>query len=88
MQAQSAIKLSLLKQLLALLAFAVIGGMFAMPCLCIEGAIAGRYKTILFSLVCFKLAWSIYRRTFRLRDYFGYFAIVVGFCLWADSYVH
>jgi hypothetical protein len=88
MQAQPAIKRSRLKELLALLLFGVVGGMFAMPCLCIEGAIAGRYKTILFLLVFSRLAWCIYRRTFRFRDYFVYFAVVIGFGIWADLHVH
>jgi hypothetical protein len=78
-------KRTLLKQLGALLLFVVIGGALAMPCLCIEGAISGRYKTILFLLVALRLGWSIYRRTFRFRDYFVYFAVVVAFCLWTDS---
>jgi len=85
MQAQPVIIQSRLKPLLALLVFGIVGGMAAMPCLCVEGAIAGRYKTILFLLVFSRLAWSVYRRTFRWRDYFIYFAVVVGFCLWIDS---
>jgi len=84
MQAQLAIKQSRLKQMLALLVFGIVGGMASMPCLCIEGEIAGRYKTILFLLVFSRLAWCIYRRTFRFRDYFIYFAVVIGFCIWAD----
>jgi hypothetical protein len=85
MQAQSVVMQSRLKALLALLVFGIVGGMLAMPCLCIDGAIAGRYKTILFVLVFSRLAWSIYKRKFRFRDYFIYFAVVIGFCLWADG---
>lgn len=75
----------LLKELSALLLFVVVGGMLAMPCLCVEGAIAGRYKSVLFVLVSLRLAWNIYRRTFRFKDYLAYFAIIVAFCLWTDS---
>jgi hypothetical protein len=78
-------KRTLVKHLGALLLFVVVGGALAMPCLCIEGAITGRYKTILFLLVSARLGWSIYRRTFRFRDYFVYFAVFVVFCLWIDS---
>ncbi len=78
-------KKALLKELGALLLFVVVGGVLAMPCLCIEGAITGRYKVILFLLVSLRLGWSIYKRTFQLRDYFIYFAVVVAFCLWTDS---
>jgi hypothetical protein len=69
------------------LLFVVVGGMLAMPCLCIGGAIAGRYKRVLFLFVLSRLAWCVYRRTFRFRDYFVYFALVIGFCAWADSHV-
>ena len=85
MEAQPVIKRGRLKELIALLLFLFIGGMASAPCLCIEGAIAGRYKMILFLLAFSRLAWSIYRRTFRWRDYFIYFAVVIGFCLWADG---
>jgi hypothetical protein len=85
MQAQPINKRSLLKQLGALLLFAVVCGMLAMPCLCDEGAIAGQYKTILFLVVFCRLIWCIYKRTFRYRDYLIYFAIVLGFCIWVDS---
>ena len=83
---QPAIKRHLLKQLGALLMFVVVGGALALPSLCVEGATAGRYKTALFLLVSLRLGWSIYRRTFRFREYFIYFAVIVAFCLWADSH--
>jgi hypothetical protein len=82
---QSTAGSTLLKQLGALLLFVVVSGALAMPCLCVEGAIAGRYKVVLLLLVSFRLGWSLYRRTFRFRDYFIYFAVVVAFCLWIDS---
>jgi hypothetical protein len=85
MQAQQVNKRSLLKELSVFLLFAVIAGMFAMPTLSVQGAIAGRYKTILFVLVCCRFAWCLYRRTFRYKDYLIYFAVVIGFCIWVDS---
>jgi hypothetical protein len=84
---QPAIKSTLLKQMGALLLFVVVGGALAMPCLCIEGATAGPYNTVLFLMVSLRLGWSVYRRTFRFRDYFIYFAVVVAFSLWADSHI-
>jgi hypothetical protein len=86
MQAQAAIKQSLLKQLIALLVFALIGGMFAIPIFTTNGEIAGRSKLILFFFVFWRLALQTHRRTFRFRDYFIYFAIYIGFCIWLDSY--
>jgi hypothetical protein len=83
-EAQPTIKRSLLKDLGALLLFVAVAGMAAMPCLCVTGAIAGRYKLALFFLVSLRLGWSIYRRTFRFRDYWIYFAIVMAFCIWMD----
>lgn len=61
--------------------------MFAMPCLSYNGAIAGRSKILLFILVFSRLAWQIYNGTFWFRDYFIYFAVVVIFCVWLDSYL-
>ena len=31
-----------------------------------------------------RLGWSVYKRTFRYRDYVLYLAIVIAFGLWAD----
>ena len=84
MEAQRSSKRGLLKELCALLLFVVVAGSAAMPCLCVTGAIAGRYKMALFFLVSLRLGWSIYRRTFRFRDYWIYFAIVMAFCIWTD----
>jgi len=86
MATQPPSKRALLKELGALLLFVVIAGMAAMPCLCVTGAIAGRYKLALFFLVSLRLGWSIFRRTFRFRDFWGYFAIVMAFCIWTDMH--
>jgi hypothetical protein len=84
MQAQSVNKRDRLKQLGAFLLFAFVAGTAAMPTLSVQGAIAGRYKMILLLLVSCRLAWCIFRRTFRYRDYLIYFAVVVGFCILMD----
>ena len=86
MQAQPVIKQGLLKQLLALLVFAIIGGMFAMPIFTTNGEIAGRSKFIFFFLILCRLGWQTYKRTFRFRDYFIYFAVFIGFYLCLDHY--
>jgi hypothetical protein len=85
METQPAIKPSLLKQLIALLLFVVIGGMFTIPIFSTNGEIAARSKRAFFFLVFCRLAWQIHKRTFRFRD-FIYFALVISFCLWLDSY--
>ena len=85
MELQQPNKRGLLKELCALLLFIVVAGMAAMPCLCVTGAVAGRYKLALFFLVSLRLGWSICRRTFRFRDFWIYFAIVMAFCIWTDS---
>ena len=84
MQAQLAIKRSLAVELIALFLFLVIGGIFASPCLCLEGEAASDYKMAFLFLALCRLVWQVYKRTFRWRDYFIYFALVIGFCIWAD----
>ena len=71
-------------ELVALLLFLLVGLSCAAPCLCIEGAIRGRYTMALMAVAFCRLAWCVYRRTFRYRDYLLYLAIVIGFCVWAD----
>ena len=84
MQAQPAIKRSLLKQLIALLVFVFIAGSAAMPLLCPGGEKIGALKAALVFLVFCRLAWHTYKRTFRFTDYYVYFGLVIGFCIWAD----
>jgi hypothetical protein len=84
MQAQPLTKRRLLKELVALLLFLFVGGSVALPLLCPGGEEVGRCKTALVFLVFCWLAWKIYKRTFLFRDYFIYFALVIGFCIWAD----
>jgi len=73
-----------LTELVALLLFLVVGFAFAAPCLCVEGAIRGRYATALLLMAFSRLAWQVHKRKFRFRDYFLYLAIVVAFCIWAE----
>jgi hypothetical protein len=73
-----------LKQLVALLLFAVVGFSLAAPCLCIDGAIRGRFTMAFTFLVFCRLAWQVHRRTFRFKDYFLYFGFAVAFCIWAE----
>jgi len=87
MQAQPVIKRSLLKPLIALLVFVFVCGSLSLPLLCIGGEISGRSKITLMLLVFCRMAWQIYKGAFRFRDYFIYFAVVVAFCLWLDSYL-
>ena len=84
MQAQQVGKRSLLIQLVALFLYLLICGMLALPVLMIGGDACGTYKLTLVLLVSCRLAWQIYKRTFRFRDYFIYFAVTVVFCFWAD----
>jgi len=85
MQAPSVSKRKLAAELASLLVFFVVGFLAASPCLCPEGGVAGGFKLAFFLLVFLRLAWSVYRRTFRFVDYFVYFALVIGFCIWVES---
>ena len=79
-------KRTALKELIALLVFAVVGGIFAMPCLCVQGAIAGPYRLLLFIGVFLRLARMVHTGKFRFADYFIYFTITVGFSIWTDPH--
>jgi hypothetical protein len=67
--------------------FILIAGMLAVPVFSPNGYYSGRSKMALFILVLCRLVWQIYKGSFRFRDYFIYFAVVVAFCLWLDSYL-
>jgi len=86
MEAQPAIKRSRLMPSLALLLFFIVGFILASPCLCFEGAVGGDFKLAFFVLVFCRLAWSVYRRTFRFVDYIVYFVISIGFDFWVESH--
>ena len=72
------------KQVVALSLFLVVGFIFTAPCLCVEGSTAGAFTMTLLLLAFSRLAWSVYKRTFRYRDCILYLAIVIAFSLWAD----
>jgi phosphatidylglycerophosphate synthase len=82
--AQAVLGRSRLGQLIALLLFLAVGFTLAAPCLCVEGEVRGLYATGVLALAFCRLAWSVYKRTFRYRDYFLYLIVVIGFCVWAD----
>ena len=84
MQSRSAIKRPLLKELLALLLFLMIGVFLAMPVLCPGGDVAARYKAAIVLAAFSRLAWQLHKNTFRFRDYFIYLAVMAGLCLWMD----
>jgi hypothetical protein len=85
MQAQKVSKGKLALEIFALLVFFIVGFLASSPCLCIGGDIAGGFKLTLFLLAFLRLTWSVYRHTFRFVDYFVYFALVIGFCIWVES---
>lgn len=84
MQPQPAIKRPVLKKLLALLLFLVIGVSLAFPVLCPGGDVAARYKAAMVLAAFSRLAWQLYKNTFRFRDYVIYRVIMAGLCLWTD----
>jgi hypothetical protein len=84
MQPDPVTKTSPSKEFLAVLFFLFVSSFFALPCLCIPGEIAARFKMALLLLAISRLAWCICKRSFRFSDCLIYFALVVGFCLWAD----
>jgi hypothetical protein len=87
MQEQSVAKRSLPVQLIALFIFLLIGGIFSWFMVLAEdgGEASGGFKSLVVILVFCRLAWQVYRRTFRFRDYFIYFAVVIGFCFLIDD---
>jgi hypothetical protein len=85
MTAEPMVKRRRLKELVALLVFLIVGLVTSAPCLCDGGEQAALAKVTLFLLAFGRLAWQTYRGTFRFRDYFFYFVVVIAFNIWADS---
>jgi hypothetical protein len=85
MQAQPAIKQSRFPALLALFCLFIVGFIASCPLGAVGGEAAGYFKGVFLLFVSIRLAWCIYRRTFRWLDYFVYFALVMGFCFFVDS---
>jgi hypothetical protein len=72
------------KALIALLLFFVVGFLLACPLLTVGGEAGGYCKMAVFLLLFFRLAWCMYKRKFRFRDYFIYLAIVIVVCIAVD----
>jgi hypothetical protein len=84
MQAQPVIKRNLLMQLIALFFFLYICVNFAVPISDFAGDTSSTFSVTFVLLVFCRLAWQIYKRTFRFRDYSIYFAITIGLCFLVD----
>ncbi len=86
MQAEQVVKPGRLSDLCALLVFSVVGFVGVSAYLAAPGGqVICNFKLAFFLLAFFRLAWHIYRRTSRFADYLIYCALVIGFCLWADT---
>ena len=75
-------------RLIALCLFILIGFLLATPCLCLEGAVTGRYKMILCLLISLRLTWDVFKKDMKIYDYFIYFSVFIGFAIWADLKIH
>ena len=85
MQEQLAKKRNLPLQLVALFIFLLVGGFFCILVLAEDGGETSKnYKVAVVLSVFCRLAWQTYKHTFQFKDYFIYFAIVIGFCFLAD----
>jgi len=73
-----------LLQILALFLFLAVGGLISLPCLHMGGSTRGLFTMTVLILAFSRMAWSVYKGTFRYRDYVVYLAIVIAFGLWAD----
>jgi hypothetical protein len=82
MEAHPTIKRSL--HAIALLVFLFVCWILASPLLCVGGDAAGAGKAAFVFLVFCRLAWQTYKRRFLWQDYFIYFALTAGFCIWID----
>jgi hypothetical protein len=88
MQGQPVSKRRLVMQLMALFLFVIIcGDLAAAKVMTFGGGYSQICKMALFLVVFCRLAWQIFKRTFRFRDYFIYFALVVAFCICSDWFV-
>jgi hypothetical protein len=84
-QEQPVSKRRLLAQLIALFLFFIVCGDFSYAkFMAYGGGYSQICKIALFLLVLCRLAWQIYKHTFRFSDYFIYFAVAIAFCIWLD----
>ncbi len=65
--------------------FMVIGCLWAMPCLCMEGAVKGRYKSIFYIIVIIRLSYGLLRRKLSWADYLLWVGMFIIFCVLAES---
>ncbi len=61
--------------------FLVLGFLLSMPCLCLEGAVRGQYKNILFILILIRLLFDIFRGRLKYSTLAIYSVIFVLFCI-------
>lgn len=65
----------------AFIVFFIVGYLFALPCLCQEGAVKGLYKSIFFIIVIGRLLYSIFKRNLKVIDFILWAGSFIGFCL-------
>ncbi len=88
MEGKMVSKRRLLMQVIALFLFGIVcGEISTAKVMTLGGGYSQICKMAFFFLVLCRLAWQIYKRTFRFRDYFIYFGLVVVFCIWLDSFL-
>jgi len=69
---------------MGVIAFFVFGYFLAAPCLCLEGAVKGFYKTIFYLIVLARLLYGLFKRNLRLIDYLLWVSFFVSFCILAE----
>jgi hypothetical protein len=88
MQGQPVGKWRVLMQLAALFVFFIICSDFSLSVVMKTGAEQSQICKLAFFLLVFcRLAWQIYKHTFRFLDCIIYIVIVFGFCYWVDHQV-
>ncbi len=72
-------------RLIYLVLFFLIGGLISLPCLCLEGAVRGRFSMVLFSLVSLRFIGDLKQQKMKLYDYILYSLILISFVLWTQT---
>jgi hypothetical protein len=67
-------------QIVAMIIFCIIGFLFAMPCLCPEGAVEGTFKLMFFMLVMARLLFGFYRNNLSKVDFVVWIGMFLIFC--------
>lgn len=68
----------------AFIVFLVIGYLFALPCLCQEGAEKGFYKSIFYVIVIGRLLYGIFKRNPKVVDFILWIGFFIGFCIFVE----